>query len=195
MKKNGFTLIELIAAIGIMLMLSTIIIPIVVRKINEAKEKSYDVLVSSIELAAHDYVLNNTDTLTSFNTNDWIYITIETLVENKYFNESLIDARTKESIPITNEVYVTRLSNGNIEAHYDDNQTDKAKLMLNGSYNIYLEKGDTYNELGVTATDTSLNDVSNSVVRTGSFSTTITGIYVLTYTYEDASITRNVVVK
>lgn len=195
MKKNGFTLIELIAAVGIMLMLSTIVIPIVVRKINETKEKSYNVLINSIELAAHDYVLNNADNITSFKTNDWTYVTIETLIENKYFNESLIDARTKEAIPITNEVYVTRLHNGNINAHYDDNQSEKAKILLNGSYNIYLKKGDTYTELGVTATDTTGTDVTSSVVKTGNLITTITGVYIFTYTYQDSSITRNIVVK
>ena len=49
MKKNAFTLIEILAAIVIMGILSTIIVTASIRKVNHARENSYKTLIYSIE--------------------------------------------------------------------------------------------------------------------------------------------------
>lgn len=194
MKKNAFTLIELIATIALLGMLATIVITVAVKKINETKEKSREMLIESIELAAITYVTENTEELINFQKNDYIYVTLKTLVEKEYFTASLIDQTTKKSLPITDTVYVTRNQNGTITATYDINQRQKAQMILNGAYNEYLKVGSEYIEKGVLATASDGSDISTSITTSGSVDTTKTGTYTITYTYNNQKITRNVIV-
>ena len=53
-KKNGFSLVELLCAICLVGMLSTIIAPIVIKRINSAKTEAYNTLIETIELNAKD---------------------------------------------------------------------------------------------------------------------------------------------
>lgn len=194
MKNKGFTLIELIATIGLLGMLATITITISVRKINEIKEKSRDTMYKSIEESAKEYILDNGNEIQDFKLNDNTYITLQTLVENEYFTESLIDPTTKKSLPLTNYIYITREDNGTINATYDINQNNKTKITLIGKYNQYIKKGDTYTELGIKAINTDKQDVSENVQITGKVDTNNIGKYIITYSIDSNSITRNVIV-
>lgn len=194
MKKNAFTLIELIATIGLLGMLATITITISVRKINETKEKARNTMIESIKLAAEKYVTDYESELTEFKNNDNIYISLQTLVEKEYFTESLVDPTTKKSIPITNEVYITRNENGEISSTYNVNQRQNPKLTLIGSYNEYVEEGKEYVEKGVNAITASGEDASSSVTITGTVDTTIPNTYKITYELDNVKITRNVIV-
>lgn len=194
MKKNGFTLIELLATIALLGVLATITITVSVRKINETKESARDVMINSVEFAAQNYVLDYKDKLETFDNNDYIYITLQTLIENEYFTESLIDPITKKSLPLSDEIYVVRESNGKLKAVYDINQREKTKIILNGSYNVYVPLGSEYKELGVTAKNNSNQDVSNQVSISGTVDTNNENKYIITYEIDNVKITRNVIV-
>lgn len=194
MKKNGFTLIELIATIGLLGMLATILITVSVKKINETKEHSKKTMIESIELATKQYVTDYKEELLDFQNNDYIYVSLQTLVEKNYFSNSLIDPTTNKSLPLTDTVYVTREQNGEINATYDINQKEKAKLTLNGSYNEYIKEGTTFTDLGVNATSTDGTDISSSITTTSTVDTTTPGKYKIKYEYGDISIERNVIV-
>lgn len=194
MKKNGFTLIELIATIGLLGMLATILITVSVKKINETKEHSKKTMVESIELAAKQYVTDYKDELSDFQNNDYIYISLQTLVEKNYFSNSLIDPTTNKSLPLTDTVYVTREQNGEINAIYDINQKEKAKITLNGSYNEYIKEGTTFTDLGVNAVSSDGTNISSSITTTGTVDTTTPGTYKIKYEYGNISIERNVIV-
>ena len=73
MKKNGFTLVELIATLALLAMLTTLISRVVIKKVNEAKAYERNVLINSIELAAITYT-NEYDNV-DLQTNDCAYIT------------------------------------------------------------------------------------------------------------------------
>ncbi len=60
-------------------------------------------------------------------------------------------------------------------------------ITLNGASVIDLNVGDTYNELGATATDNVDGDLTSSIVITGSVNTAIAGTYVLTYSVSDSA--------
>ena len=60
-------------------------------------------------------------------------------------------------------------------------------ITLNGSSNISLELGQTYTELGATATDNVDGDLTSSIVTTGSVNTSIAGTYTITYSVSDAA--------
>ena len=194
MKKNAFTLVELIATIALLGMLATITITISVRKINETKERARDTMIESIELAAKNYINDYGNEILEFNNNDNIYITLQTLVEKEYFTESLIDPTTKKSLPLTNEIYVTREESGEITSTYNVNQRSVPKLTLIGSYNEYVEEGSDYVEKGVTALSPSKEDISSSVTITGTVDTSIPNTYKITYELDNEKITRNVIV-
>ena len=191
-KKNGFSLVELLCAICLVGMLSTIIAPIVIKRINSAKTEAYNTLIETIELNAKDYVITNEDKIQDYNLYDNTYISIKTLIDNNYFHSSLINPITKKTIPETDLIYVTRNNKGKIEAKYDINM--EVKIKLNDGYNIYLKVGDTFNDPGVTATLLDGTDVTSSIITSGTVNTSSIGTYVITYTFDNSKITRNVIV-
>ncbi|SHG78096.1 immunoglobulin-like domain-containing protein [Winogradskyella jejuensis] len=72
-------------------------------------------------------------------------------------------------------------------------------ISLNGAATINLNVGDTYNELGATATDNIDGNLTSSIVTSGTVNTNTAGTYTVTYSVSDAagnsaSISRSVVV-
>lgn len=64
MKNKGFTLIEVIAAVVILSIISLIVIPIVNKNIKESREKLYTRQVETIVSAAKRWAITNADVLT-----------------------------------------------------------------------------------------------------------------------------------
>ena len=73
-------------------------------------------------------------------------------------------------------------------------------ITLNGASTINLEVGDTYNELGATATDNIDGNLTSSIVITGTVDTNVAGTYTRNYNVSDAAgnaatqVTRTVIV-
>ena len=192
MKKNGFTLVELIATLALLAMLTTLISRVVIKKVNEAKAYERNVLISSIELAAITYT-NEYDNV-DLQTNDCAYITLQELVEKNLLNNDLIDPTTKKSLALSDTVYVTKDINGNTYATYNINQHYETTLKLNGKYNVYVKINDVYNEPGVKIISKDGSGTTGGITTEGVVNTSEEGIYKLTYKYENISIERNVVV-
>ena len=192
MKKNGFTLVELIATLALLAMLTTLISRVVIKKVNEAKAYERNVLINSIELAAITYT-NEYDNV-DLQTNDCAYITLQELVEKNLLNNDLIDPTTKKSLALSDTVYVTKDINGNTYATYNINQHYETTLKLNGKYNVYVKINDVYNEPGVKIISKDGSGTTGGITTEGVVNTSEEGIYKLTYKYENISIERNVVV-
>ena len=192
MKKNGFTLVELIATLALLAMLTTLISRVVIKKVNEAKAYERNVLINSIELAAITYT-NEYDNV-DLQTNDCAYITLQELVEKNLLNNDLIDPTTKKSLALSDTVYVTKDINGNTYATYNINQHYETTLKLNGKYNVYVKINDVYNEPGVKIISKDESGTTGGITTEGVVNTSEEGIYKLTYKYENISIERNVVV-
>lgn len=190
MKKNAFTLVELLAAIVIMGILSTIIVTASIRKVNEARENSYKTLINSIELSAKNYVVDNENNLDDFLNNDWINISLQTLVDNKYLN-NIKNPKTNKNLPLTDIVYVTRNYDGKIEATYDIEQDNKNKLTLSGAYNIYIKENSTYSDPGILLNNSLIN---SGVTITGEVNTSIVKKYQITYQYNGQTLKRNIII-
>lgn len=192
MKKNGFTLVELIATLALLAMLTTLISRVVIKKVNEAKAYERNVLINSIELAAITYT-NEYDNV-DLQTNDCAYITLQELVEKNLLNNDLIDPTTKKSLALSDTVYVTKDINGNTYATYNINQHYETTLKLNGKYNVYVKINDVYNEPGVIIISKDGSGTTGGITTEGVVNTGEEGIYKLTYKYNSISIERNVVV-
>ena len=82
MKKNGFTLVELLAVIAILIVLVTLITPNLINLLKDKKEKLYEYVTSKPELLEDS----------SFS------IELETLCVNKYIDCPIIDPRDRSEI-------------------------------------------------------------------------------------------------
>ena len=96
------------------------------------------------------------------------------------------------NVTLSDVVYVT-IYNSIVNAKYDIDQKENGRITLNGNYNVYVEKGEPYRELGVIA-ERDGSDVTVEVITTGTVNTNIKGKYVITYTLGEINITRNVIV-
>ncbi len=89
--KKGFTLVELLAVLVIIAVISLVILPVVSKHIDTSKEDLYKVQVSSIEKAAKDYLLSDEGKqLRKDAMNKDIFITLSYLQENDYLEKEEI---------------------------------------------------------------------------------------------------------
>ena len=59
MERNGFTLIELMAVITILVILSLIIVPIVDKNVKRSKEEMYSIQIENIRMSGMGYFSDN----------------------------------------------------------------------------------------------------------------------------------------
>lgn len=193
--KRGFTLMELLATIIIMLFILTITIPLIKNRVDNARERSLDNLIKNIENAAEKYVLDNRNSFNELDNFGYMNIKLETLVQGKYIDENLVNPVTKESLYYDDVVYVTLNYLNKLEVIYDINQKNKPKITLNGTLNLRIKKGSTYTELGAIAIDKNGNDISSSIVIKGNVDTNVEGVYEIKYSVNDSIVlTRYVIV-
>ncbi|MDG5491174.1 immunoglobulin-like domain-containing protein [Psychroserpens sp. SPM9] len=86
------------------------------------------------------------------------------------------DAAGNNATQVTRTVIVTQPAD-----------TTAPVITLNGASTINLEVGDTYNELGATATDNVDGDLTSSIVITGTVNTNSAGTYTRYYNVSDAA--------
>lgn len=112
--KKGFTLVELLAVIVIIAVISMVILPMVSKQIDESKEDLYAVQVDKIEKAAKDYLLSDggKNLRKSLLENaEVITISIEELQDKNYL----------EKEAIKNPLDSTKNMDGVIEVTYENN--------------------------------------------------------------------------
>lgn len=103
MKKNGFTLVELIGTVLILALMMLIIIPVVSKSMKSGIEDADKKAKANIELAAQNYVADNGYSPC---------ISIDTLVNNGYLeekpklpsNSSILNGNVKVTKEITGSV-------------------------------------------------------------------------------------------
>lgn len=105
MKKNGFTLIELIGVMVILSIIALITYPIIKDSFNNSKTGLSREQVKSIENIARIWASKNSDELPSENPNEIKYLTIEELkksglLENKKILEMDSDEELKGCVKI-----------------------------------------------------------------------------------------------
>ena len=107
-KKKGFTLIEILVVIVIIAVLATIISPVIIKLLNENRQKMYNNQIRTLEEAAKRWSVANYDKLKE---NETYCLSLNSLALEGYISGSdLINPKTNEdlvgSISITyNSVY------------------------------------------------------------------------------------------
>ena len=105
--KRGFTLIELMAVITILAILSLIIVPIIDKNIKKSKEQMYKIQIENIRLAGMNYYSDNINLKPK--NNETTEISLMSLISEDYIGEV--------KNPKTNQAYteniVVRVTNIN----------------------------------------------------------------------------------
>lgn len=94
MKKNGFTLVELLGVITILAMLGIIVVPVVSNIISNNKQKLYDVQIKNIKNAAADFVADNAFSI-DIPSNSSLGIRLGKLKELGYIDNDISNPNTK----------------------------------------------------------------------------------------------------
>lgn len=210
MKKNGFTLSELLGVIVILGVISLITFPLVLNTLSESKEKAYLVQINQIKTAAKDYIIKNPSL--SMNNDESFTIYIGELKRAGLLAVDLVNSKTNKSISNQSEILVTKENNNYtyvvniIDLEENSSQNENAPIItINGSYIEYAEINSIYTDLGAsaktinnisTAVDTQIK-LDNNIV--GSISTSSKKTYKIIYSATDNGLTstsiRTVIVR
>ena len=203
MKKKGFTLVELLAVIVILSLILVIAVPSVNRYIKQSKEKAYNTQISTIIEAAQAYASANSSllpskeefvvkiTLGQLKSAGLIKEEVKNPNEDKYFDDALTIEIKKKG-----ETYTYDIVESTITTRDGENSP---KITLNGSPMVTYNLNDTYNDLGVSATDYDGNALTNIVIDKSNLVMSAEGIYQVKYTVTDtkgisSTVYRNVYV-
>ncbi len=110
MNDKGFTLIELMAVVTILVILSLIVIPIIDKNVKRSKDDMYKIQIENIRMAGQSYYSDN------FKPSDGnsCFVSLDSLVSNGYFEEGVKNPKT--GLPFT-DVYV-QISNNSSRYSY-----------------------------------------------------------------------------
>jgi len=107
--KKGFTLVEIIALLGIIAIMLLLAAPSLVNQIETTRENNYKNFVSDLCLAAESY-LNHSDVEGSNdleNANDSIEISVEDLIASGYVKSNLKNPKTDKKLTASDRLTIT----------------------------------------------------------------------------------------
>lgn len=205
MKRNAFTLVELLCVILIVSVLLLITTPVVVSNLKSNKNRIYDNMVNKILNASTDWALKNTDNLPE--KDEEIKITLGLLQSEGLISTDLKNPKTDNLFPadmtITIKYVKSSKDNQKIEyAKYDGNYLFQVNV-LTGTEIKDIKEEYTIIELASTndlvdeiiykdkeGNVISLKEVSIQIVNNGlnvsGIDTSKVGIYYVYYTYKDS---------
>ena len=109
--KKGFTLVELLGVLIILSVLALLIVPNVSKYINNFRVESYEQQITSIEMAAKNWAVDNLGELPN-SEGDFITITIAKLQEENYLEKNLKNPQTGKNFDTNMEIKITCLGKG-----------------------------------------------------------------------------------
>ena len=120
-KKEGFTLIEILAIIIVLTVISSIVIPNVFGMIRNARQKSYETLINDIEGSGRVYTSQyRNDVENSLLSLNYYTITLSDLKREGLLKTPVIDPRTDEVISLTKKLIVTLAEDNTLSICFED---------------------------------------------------------------------------
>lgn len=211
MKKNGFTLIELMAVVIILGAISLIATPLIEQALVNIRQDAYDTQVNNIRQGARQWVAS--DVYNIPNIGGSTTITLGNLKLAGFVTKDLINPLTKLAFDESTIITITNVgTNGNDKLVYTVGSDSGGQInpnmptiVLNGDALEYVNYGGTYTEKGVVAKTGAgvIIGYATLIQRGGSTvgSVATNGLYVYTITYSvtdngfTAKAIRNVIIK
>ena len=174
MKNKAFTLVELITVIALLAVISLIIFPIIINKIDKGKENAYNIQINSIKKATENFALKNISSIPQ-NSGDTLTLNLSDLKTSNLIDMDIINPITNKPFPNDMLITITKMENQyNIEV-IEDSGTDifvdeevltySPIVVLYGPYLEYVELNSTYNDLGAYAKTYEGVNISSSIVK------------------------------
>ena len=194
MKKNGFTLVELLGVIILLGVLSMIAVPVVRDLIKSSRKELYDEQIEQIENGLKNWAHDNIFLLPD--DNGVITLSLGQLAQSGHVNYKIENPKNNKCFSTESELTITKYNNSYVYEVKDvistdcDNLENLPTIKLNGSAIEYLNVGDSYNDIGVSAKsydDRNLKDlVTKTITGDGtSISTISPATYNITYKVND----------
>ena len=111
MKKNAFTIVELLGIIIILGIILAITMPLTNKIISNAENESYNLLVSNLKGAAEDYLADNMDLIPE-NDGDKVVITLDDLVKGNYLDADVENPKTHKKMSYSKTTITITYSGG-----------------------------------------------------------------------------------
>lgn len=210
MANKGFTLIEILAVVTIIGVVSLITMPVVQKNITKSRQQAYNNQIDNIVKAAKDWSSENLTNLPE-NNNEKLNISLEMLMSLGYLEDNLVDPLTDKYFSPDTVITIEKINNNyqyKVNVEFDKEKVevdhDAPVLFLNGDYLVYVEINTLYNELGISCPD--LPDLNyftfyydNNNQEINQVNVNKLGNYVVKYMASNdgkqSSITRHVVVR
>lgn len=162
--KKGFTLIELMAAIVILGVISLIAIPLVEQVLNEIGTDSYTAQIKNIRAGARQWAADDMSRLPSSGSNTTI--TLSALQQSGFVKKNLYNPRTKELFDPSLEIIIEE-KNGNYVYYVGGDamgqlNPNAPRISLVGESLVYVDQNGTYFEDGVTVKDVNGSNILNA---------------------------------
>ena len=106
--KKGFTLVELLITIVILILVMSVTIYTAIRLINNSKEKSYEVTINNVIANANNYVTErNLFFVSKDEKTEYQCITVENLIDAGYLNNNIVNtSKTAENETVKKNDYI-----------------------------------------------------------------------------------------
>lgn len=212
MKKNGFTLVEMMGAVMVLGIVLLISIPVVRSVIKNSKQGLYDTQINNIEEGLKNWAVDNNRLLPTTE-NEVITLTLGQLKVDGYVETKIINPKSNKCFGNDMLLTITRYQNNYLyEVNKDSGiETENCSdylgpaLILNGEAITYVEVGTSYVDKGAIARSATGSDISSQIVtqisgsgssiNTNKVGNTYTISYSVTSDNETISINRNVVIR
>lgn len=110
MKKNGFTLAELLGVIVVLSLIALVVLPAVDKSLKESKETMYQTQINTIKEAAKTWASDHVEELPSTE-NGNITVTLGELKTGGYVENDIKNPKTKALFPDTMVVRISYIGN------------------------------------------------------------------------------------
>jgi len=113
---KGFTLVEIIVTIGLLLLIATVTVPSIITIQNKNKNKNYENLKETIITAAENYYQNNLD----LGSSDKCHITLQDLANKNLIKTPIKNPKTNKEISLSTYIEIKKIINvnNNVEIIY-----------------------------------------------------------------------------
>ena len=128
--KRGFTLVEIIITLAIVITITTVAIGSYIGISDKKKKEEWRLVKNQIETAAEQYFSSNKYLYEGLTDGVKAYISVGTLVKSDYLNK-VVNPTNKKEVPACSLVEV-EIENGKYVGKYDDNE-DKINCNVSDS--------------------------------------------------------------